>query len=174
MKNMRKTIKEMDAAYIVSLMQLIETQSKETLLKWTSTCVKEDFLPILEKENPMDECITKALAGVDALLNKDLTLKDYKTLVREVNKMVKEVKDFVPLLALRAIHCALAVYYTPTHGLGMVLYGVVALEYDQLGVELKEADYKAYDAKFCAHLESKLKAIAIENEVNPVKIDWHC
>jgi len=43
-----------DSPYIVSLMQLIETQSKATIAPWCITDTEEHILPIFEKECPGD------------------------------------------------------------------------------------------------------------------------
>ncbi|SCI29900.1 putative immunity protein [Romboutsia sp. 1001713B170207_170306_H8] len=54
MAKARKMLGKADSPYIVSLMRLIETQSKKTIVKWCNEYAKDYILPIYENEYPND------------------------------------------------------------------------------------------------------------------------
>ena len=69
---------------------------------------------------------------------------------------------------------AAATIHTPTHSIGLALYGALAVAYEQLGID---ADWDALvtaAAAECARMEAALRDIAVEDEPNPANINWGC
>lgn len=76
--------------------------------------------------------------------------------------------------AARACGQAAACFHTPTHSLGLAFYGAAAIAYDRVGTAESVETYDRMAAKECAKMEDALRAIAVENEPNPAKINWRC
>ncbi|WNX86163.1 hypothetical protein RWV98_07795 [Agathobaculum sp. NTUH-O15-33] len=76
--------------------------------------------------------------------------------------------------AARACGQAAACFHTPTHSLGLAFYGAAALAYDRVGTGESAAVYERIAAEECAKMEAALRAVAVENEPNPAKINWRC
>jgi hypothetical protein len=58
--------------------------------------------------------------------------------------------------------------------LGLALYGTLAIAYDKLGVDAQRDALIVVAAEECKKMEAALKAVAVENEPNPAKINWRC
>lgn len=69
---------------------------------------------------------------------------------------------------------AAASIYTPTHSLGLAFYGAAAIAYDRVGLEEKLEVYDGIAAQECEKMEAALRAVAVEDEPNPAKINWYC
>ena len=54
MPKIRKMLGKADSPYIVSIMRLIEIQSKTTIAEWCIAYAEAHILPIYEKECPND------------------------------------------------------------------------------------------------------------------------
>ena len=65
MAKLRKMLGKVDEPAVQSLMEIIETQSKETLAAWAVGYVKTHTLAIYEKEFPQDNRLSKAVEAVD-------------------------------------------------------------------------------------------------------------
>ena len=63
MAKIRKMLGSADSPYIVSLMRLIETQSKTTIVTWSINYAEEHILPIYEKAYPKDHRLRNALTA---------------------------------------------------------------------------------------------------------------
>ena len=63
---------------------------------------------------------------------------------------------------------------TPTNALGFTFYGAAAAAYDQAGTEESPEIYDALAEKELAAILASLQSAAVENEPNPVKVDWNC
>jgi hypothetical protein len=171
----RKMLGSADSPYIVSLMRAIETQSNETLAKWSADYAQEHFLPIWIKTFPDDDCPRATLDAVCAYMADEIKLPELKTIVKECRLSAKEVKDApAALAALQAIATAAGTIYCPTNALGFTFYGAAALAYDAVGIEESGETYDAIAATECAKMEAALRAVSVENEPNPAKIKWNC
>ena len=62
MPKLRKMLGAADSPYIISLMHLIETQSKATIARWCMDYCEEHILPIFEKHCPGDNRPRMAIA----------------------------------------------------------------------------------------------------------------
>jgi len=67
MPKLRKMLGAADSPYILSLMKLIDTQSKATIARWCMDYCEEHILPIFEKHCPGDkmEAALRAVAVVN-------------------------------------------------------------------------------------------------------------
>jgi hypothetical protein len=176
MPKYRKMLNDINAPYLQSLMRLIETQSKRTLAGWSIDYARGHILPVYERAYPADARPRHALDAADEWLAGNVKLPYVKNIIlNECHAAAKEAEG-VPAAQAAARTCgqAAATIHTPTHALGLALYGALAVAYDQLGAD---ADWEALlsaAAKECAKMEAALRAVAVENEANRAKINWNC
>lgn len=176
MTKLRKMLGAADSPYILSLMRLIETQSKATIAKWCLDYTEDQILPIFERRCPGDGRPRLALnasrdwfAGRKKLPEvKSIILNDCHAAARELEA------DPAAQAAARACGQAAACFHTPTHSLGLAFYGAAAIAYDRVGTGECAEVYDRIAAEECAKMEAALRAIAVENEPNPAKINWRC
>ena len=176
MPKYRKMLNDIDAPYLQSLMRLIETQSKATLANWCLDYAEANILPIYEKHMPGDVRPRRAVdAAREWLAGKVKLLYVKKIILDECHAAAREL-DSNPAAQAAARTCgqAAACTHTPTHSLGLALYGALAIAYDKLGID---ADWDALvfvAAEECGKMEAALRAVAVANEPNPAKINWKC
>ncbi len=79
------------------------------------------------------------------------------------------------MAAIRAILTACAIYDTPTNALGFTFYAVAAIVYSEVGLFESKQKYmiNLLKKKFKDILYS-FQLIAVNDEVNPVKVKWYC
>lgn len=126
MAKVRKMLGKADSPYIISIMQLIETQSKNTIVKWCNEYARE------AEGNPAAQAAARAIGATTATIN------------------------------------------TVTSSLGLVFYGAAAIAYSSIGVNEKSEVYDEIAARECKNMENELRKVAVIDESNPAKIDWHC
>jgi len=172
----RKMLSDINAPYLQSLMKSIETQSKETLANWGIDYARKHILPIYEKEYPSDERPKQALDAAKEWLEGKVKLPYVKNIIlNECHAAAREAeKTPAALAAARTCGQAAAIIHTPTHSLGLALYGALAIAYDKLGVDADWEDLVSAAAKECAKMEAALKKVSEENEPNRAKINWNC
>jgi len=130
MPKYRKMLSDINAPYLQSLMRLIETQSKATLAHWCIDYVRVHILPIYEKTYPDDSRCKNALAA-------------------------REAGDSpAAQAAARTCGQAAATIHTPTHSLGLALYGALAVAYDKLGADAKWDALVGVAAEECGKVEA--------------------
>lgn len=176
MAKLRKMLGSADVPYIVSLMHLIETQSKATIAKWCLDYTEANILPIFEKHCPDDGRPRKAIgASRDWFLGKKKLPEVKSIILNECHAAAREL-DANPAAqaAARACGQAAACFHTPTHALGLAFYGAAAIAYDRVGLCESIETYDCIAAEECAKMEAALRAIAVADEQNPAKINWHC
>jgi hypothetical protein len=176
MPKLRKMLgNDMNAPYLVSLMSLIETQSKETIAHWCVRYTKEKILPIYEAEFPDDFRPRKALETAFAYLDGKAKLQEVKACINDTRQAAKDCgKNLIAEISARCIATVASSVHTPTGSLSLALYGALAVAYKDLGLDKTEAEYESYAAAECGKMEAALRAVAIENEPNPAKINWNC
>lgn len=171
---LRKTLGTIEDKGIIELMHLIETQSSYTITKWCTDIAKEVYLPIFNKYYNC-AALLPALEAARAFTRKEIKKTEARAIIKEANEAIIMAKDnSIALSAARAITQAAVSCYTPTCSLGMVFYGLAAVIYERVGLE---EDSKFYDELACEEekvLIEALKKIYVENEENPVKINWYC
>lgn len=175
MAKLRKMLGSADSPYIISLMGLIETQSKVTIASWCIDYAKEFVLPIYEKVYLGDNRLQAALSGAVDYLDGKITLAMAKKLISEGQVAAREAeKNPAAQAAARAVSQAAATIHTSTHSLALAFYGSAAIAYDRVGTEESSEVYDQIASKECAKMEAALRTIAVSNEPNPAKINWHC
>lgn len=175
MAKLRRMLGSIDSKECVSLMRLIETQSKKTLAVWAISYAKENFLPIYQAERPGDLRLQNALGVTLAYINGEIQAKEAALAHKSAGETAREAAGSpVAQAAARAVATACATYKTPTNALGFLFYGAAAAAYSKAGLE---AGQEEYDALATASLKKALDALreaAVADEAEPVQIDWHC
>ncbi len=176
MKKLRKMLGSADAPYIVSLMRLIETQSKETIAAWCLDYTEVHILPIFERRCPGDGRPRMALDASRAWFEGRKKLPEVKSIIlNECHAAARALEDDpAAQAAARTCGQAAACFHTPTHSLGLALYGAAAIAYDRVGTAQSAQTYDRIAAEECAKMEDALRAIAVQNEENPARINWRC
>ncbi|MDR0491816.1 MAG: hypothetical protein LBH28_11295 [Oscillospiraceae bacterium] len=176
MPKYRKMLNDINAPYLQSLMRLIETQSKTTLANWSIDYTRAHILPIYEKSYPGDARCKHALDAAVEWLEGKVKLPYVKNIIlNECHAAARETdSDPAAQAAARTCGQAAATIHTPTHSLGLALYGALAIAYDKLGADAGWDSLLTVAAEECAKMEAALRAVAVENEPNPAKINWNC
>lgn len=175
MAKLRKMLGAADSPYILSLMRLIETQSKTTIGDWCVDYAEKYILNIYEKAFPEDDSLRLAVDAYRSYRKGELKLPELKKAVAMTVQAAKEAeKNPAAQAAARTIGQAIGAVYTPTHSLGLAFYGTAAIAYDRVGLEEKPEVYDRIAAQECAKMEEALRACMVENEKNPAKIKWYC
>ena len=175
-KKIRKMLGAADSPYIISLVRLIETQSKATIANWCMNYCEEHILPIFEKRCPDDDRPRSAINAARDWFNGKKKLPEVKNIIlHECHAAARELDDNpAAQAAARACGQAAACFHTPTHSLGLAFYGAAAIAYDRVGLDEPSEVYDQIAAEECAKMEAALRAVAVENEPNPAKINWNC
>ena len=172
----RKMLGSANAPYILSLMRLIDTQSKATIVAWCMDYVEAHILPIFEKHCPGDDRPRQAIAAARDWFDGKKKLPEVRQIIlHECHAAAREL-DSNPTAqaAARACGQASACFHTPTHSLGLAFYGAAAIAYDRVGLGEMPEVYDRIAAEECAKMEAALRAVAVADEPNPAKINWGC
>ena len=171
----RKMLGNADSPYIVSLMRLIETQSKITLAGWCIDYAQAHVLPIYAGVYPADIRLQAALDAARDWLEGKTKLPAVKKLILDTHAAAREAEDHpAAQAAARTVGQAAATIHTPTHSLGLAFYGAAAIAYARVGIHQTPEVYEQIAAEECAKMADALRAVAVPNEANPAKINWHC
>jgi hypothetical protein len=175
MPKLRKMLNNWEAPYIQSLMKLIETQSKATLATWALDYSERVIVPLWSKNYPDDSRPQNALNAARKWLSGSIKLPQAKSAILECHAAAREADgNPVAQAAARTIgHCASTIH-SARHCIGLAFYGVIAVAYDQLGTVVPWGQIEQFAAEECERMEAALRAVAVENEPNPAKIDWKC
>ena len=176
MKKYRKMLSDINAPYLQSLMRLIETQSKITLANWALRYTQAYILPIYEKRCPGDNRPLHALDAARDWLAGEVKLPYVKNIIlNECHAAARELTgSHAAQAAARTCGQAAATIHTPTHSLGLALYGALSIAYDKLGADADWDTLVDVASRECAKMEAALLAVAVENEPNPAKVNWNC
>lgn len=174
MKKLRKALGSMDAPYILSLRALIETQSKETIAHWCIDYAEQHIFPLYAKECPGDQRPRAALDAARRWFAGEAKLPEVKNIIlNECHAAARELENNpVAQAAARACGQAASCCHAPGHSLALAFYGTAAIAYDKVGLEQKAEVYDKIAAEECAKMEAALRAVAVENEPHPAKINW--
>ena len=157
MAKLRKMLGSADSPYILSLMKIIETQSKETLTNWSVNYANEILIPIFERHCKEEIRPKLALISINEYIDKKIKLTDLKKVVAECNACAKELDNNpIAQAAARAVGQAAAVIYTPTHSLGLAFYASAAIAYDRVGFNESDEVYDNIAAEVCSDYENRL------------------
>lgn len=175
MPKARKMLSNWEAPYIQSLMKLIETQSKATLTTWAVDYSEQVILPLWSKYYPNDLRPQNALNAAREWLSGAIKLPQAKSAILECHAAAREVgANPVAQAAARAIGQSASTIHSARHCIGLAFYGAIAVAYDRLGTEASWGQIEQCAAEECGRMEAALRAVAVENEPNPAKIDWKC
>ncbi|WP_312279032.1 putative immunity protein [Oscillibacter sp.] len=175
MAKLRKMLGAAHSPYIVSLMRLIETQSKETIVNWCVDYAQNHILPIYERAYPGDVRPKEALIALRDWLAGMIKLPAAKQKILAAHAAAREAEENpAAQAAARAVGQAASTIHMATHSLGIAFYGAAAIAYDRVGICEAPEVYDRIAAEECAEMEAALHAIAVENEKHPAKINWHC
>ena len=153
MAKVRKMLGKADSPYIVSLMRLIETQSKNTIVKWCNDYAREHILLIYEKDYPEDTRLKNALNAVDEWLEGNMKLTEAKKIIKEVQIAAREAEGNPAAQAsARAIGATTATINTVTSSLGLAFYGAAAIAYTSIGVNADSDVYEEISARECKNM----------------------
>lgn len=171
----RKMLNDCDAPYIASLMRLIETQSKQTIANWCVSYSETHLLPVWEKMFPDDPRPSAALQAARDWLDGKVKLPFVKKIILDAHAAAREAEENpAAQSAARAIGQSASTVHSATHSLGLALYGALAIAYDRIGVHSPWDELLRVAALECGKMEAALRAVAVENEPNPAKINWRC
>lgn len=177
-KNMpkaRKMLSDWKAPYIHSLMKLIETQSKATLVIWAVDYSQRVILPLWSKYYPDDLRPQNALNAARDWLSGAIKLPQAKTAILECHAAAREAEgNPVAQAAARTIGQCSSTIHSARHCIGLAFYGGLAVAYDRLGTDAPWGQIEQCAAEECRLMEAALRTIAVENEPYPAKIDWKC
>lgn len=175
MAKLRKMLCDINSRECISMMRLIETQSKGTLGAWAVGFAKERYLPIYQKYCPDEVGLAEIVAACEKHLAGEMALKDLKPLLKEA-RVISQSEEHGPIAqaAARAVATACAVISTPTNALGYLFYGAAAAAYDTAGLEEQPEVYDALATKEMLKALEDLQEKAVENEPKPAKIKWNC
>ena len=176
MPKLRKMLGAADSPYIIFLMRLIETQSKATIAEWCMDYCEEYILPIFEKHCSGDGRPRHAIAAARDWFEGRKKLPEVKNIIlNECHAAARELDaDPAAQAAARACGQASACFHTPTHSLGLAFCGAAAIDYDRVGTGESAEVYDRIAAEECAKMEAALRAVAVQSEPNPAKINWNC
>lgn len=175
MPNARKMLSNWEAPYIQALVKAIETQSKETLAHWAVDYAGKVLLPIWKKYDPEDTRPEAALNSARRWLSGEIKLPEAKAQILLCHEAAREAqKSPAAQAAARAIGQSASTIHSARHCIGLALYGALAVAYDALGMKASWAELEACAAEECARMLDALRAVSVENEPNPARIDWKC
>lgn len=175
MPKARKMLSKWEAPYIQSLMKLIETQSKATLVIWALDYSEQVILPLWSKYYPDDPRPQNALKAARDWLSTSIKLPQAKKMILECHAAAREADgNPVAQAAARAIGQCASTIHSARHCIGLAFYGAVAVAYDQLGTDMPWEKIEQCAARECGRMEAALRAVATRNEPDPAKIVWKC
>lgn len=174
MAKLRKMLGKIEDPSVIGLQRLIETQSKNTLALWAVGYVEKYCLPIYEKSFPAENCFRAAMAACREFTDGAKKLAEVKPFLKEAAQAAREVTEPAQQAAARAMATACAVVQTPTNALGFGFYTVAAIVYDRDGLKESPEFYDEMAAQEFAKILDSLKEAAVEDEPNPVKVNWGC
>jgi hypothetical protein len=172
-RKLKKTLGNFQSPHIISLMQLVETQSKTTLIKWCTGYAEKHIIPIYESAYPMDTRPRDAINNAIGWLEGRVKFIEAKQTNYDAHAAATEAEGNYPAQAAAraAAHAALTIHVS-AHCLGLAFYGTTALAYEQAGINETPEVYDKIAAEECTKMEAALRSIAVLNESNPAKIDW--
>jgi hypothetical protein len=175
MAKLRKMLGDANDPLAVSLRERIETQSKETLIRWAVGYVTEHYKPILQAADAWDVRLEKAVAANRDYLEGHLTQKEAKAFLGAAAEAARGWEgDPAAQAAAKAVAVACSVMRTPTNALGFCFYGAAAYAYQAAGTSESSDRYEELARSEFERLLASLEAISVEGEENPVRVNWNC
>ncbi|NTW04985.1 MAG: hypothetical protein HGA27_02560 [Peptococcaceae bacterium] len=171
----RKMLSDWNAPYIQALIKLIETQSKATLVIWAVDYAEQVILPLWNKYHQDDLRPQNALNAAREWLSGAIKLPIAKTAILACHAAAREAcLNPIALAAARAIGQSASTIHSARHCVGLPLYGALAVAYDTLGTKVSWEELEQCAADECRRMLKALEGYAVEDEANPVRINWKC
>ncbi len=171
----RKMLSDWQATYIQTLMKLIETQSKVTLANWAVDYSRDVILPLWYKHYPDDKRPQNALSAAREWLSGTIKLPYAKAEILKCHSAARDAEgNPVAQASARSIAQCASTIHSARHCIGLAFYGSLAVSYDKLGTDAPWDQIEQCAAEECTRMEAALRAISVEDEPNPAKIDWKC
>lgn len=175
MAKARKMLSDWQAPYIQALMRQIETQSKSTLANWAVDYSERFMLPLWAKHYPDDLRPHEALNAAREWLSGRIKLPQAKVAILQCHAAAREADDNpTAQAAARAMGQAASTIHSARHCIGLPLYGAVAIAYDTLGTSAPWAEVEECAGEECGRMLEALRAVSVDDEPNPAKINWKC
>ena len=175
MPKTRKMLGDWKAPYIQSLMKPIKTQCKSTLAHCSIDYAERVVLPIWKNFCPDDLRPQSALNAAREWLSGIIKLPQAKSAILACHAAAREVNgNPVAKAAARAIGQCASTIHSARHCIGLALYGLLAVAYDRPGADAQWEQIEKCAEEECGLMEAALRAVAVENEPHPAKIDWKC
>lgn len=171
----RKMLSDLNASYIRSIIKLVETQSKITLVNWCLCFASEHLLPLYEKHFTDDHRPETAIKAAGDWMAGSIKLAQARVSILLCHEAAREAEgNPVAQAAARAIGQCASSIHSARHCLGLPLYGALAIAYDRIGVCEPWEQLEQQVAQACSQMETALAARAVHNEPNPAKINRKC
>jgi len=175
MPKYRKMLNNWQDPYIMRLLRLIETQSKETITNWCVNYAEKRLLPIYEAEREGDTRPHAAIAVARRWQAGAIKLPQAKKIIQDCQQAAREAEDNpIAQAAAKTIFQCAGTIHTPTHSAGLIFCGALAVAYAELGIDTAWDKLLAAAEAEIGKMESALRDIAVEDEPNPAKIKWNC
>jgi len=175
MPKYRKMLGDWNAPYIQALVAVINTQSKTTLVTWVLDYAERVILPLWDTQSDGDLRPKIALDAARAWLAGEIKLPQAKPLILDCHTAARESESNpIAQAAARAVGQSASAIHAATHCIGLAYYGALAVAYDQCGIDAPWAELESAAAIECGKMLDALRAIAVENEPNPAKLNWNC
>lgn len=170
---LRKMLGDMEWEECKDIMQLMDTQSKTTIIKWALTYASEHYLPLLEAYE--DTISLRQLMELTGQYRQGMcSLKEVKEELKEARKQCGSISHPIACAAGKAVVSACASVSTLTNAFGALLYGCAAKAYDVAGLQASDACYEQLAKEELRQAYDALAACCIHDEKHPAKIRWHC
>lgn len=171
---LRKMLGSADHPSIIRLMQLIETQSKSTLIRFAAEYASARYLPLIEARLPGEDRLHAAVTAALDHLN-GAALSTVKAAVKDARTAAQALGgDPVSQAAARAIATACAVAVTPTNALGFAFYGAAAIAYHTAGTTADKTVHDELATQELEHICQALSSVCVPDEPDPIHINWGC
>ena len=174
MAALRKMLGDVNSKTCLDIMALISAQSQKTVEKWAVEYAAENVLPLYNARCPEETVPARLIEACREYMNGVIKLSEIKPVLSEGRKYSAGVKGDVEQAAARAVATACASITTPTNAFGFLMYAAAAAAYSELGLKACREEYDEFAAREMEKALDSLKKVAVENEPNPVKADWHC
>lgn len=164
MATYRKILSNLEAPYLLELRKLVQSQSKSTLIQWAVNYSDQVMIPLWQKYYPDDHRPMEALEVARLWVERIIKLPTAKTVILRCHQAAREVEgNPVAQGAARAIAHSASTIHSARHSIGLVLYGALALAYDQLGFDAPWQELEQSAAIECEKMLVALQQIS-ENE----------
>ena len=174
MPKLKKMFSDISNPHIQQMMRIIETQSKQTLVNWCCDYAEKQILPIYQEHFPDDKRPQVAVSAARDCLAGKIRLPEAKKLILACHEAAREAENnSAAQAAARAAGQAASSIHTATHALGIAFYGAMAVAYNKVANETQEVYHRLAEEEL-AGIEDSLRAVCVENEPNPVKVNWNC